>query len=266
MASIQIGFPSCLSRPTPASMGALRSALRYAAVHRRGLCGSAFAITGANQLFPSGRRSTVLAHSTRVRTGPTDAALLKEEWLDSLSFPFSERVRQVVPAAEEEAESGDRVAGWTVGIDPDGSGAVALLKPDASGYSAQVFDTPNMEVLVGKRVRKRLDARSMIQLLQTFGAPLGTKAFIEQSMPYPQDGKQIVDSLSLILFHCNKGVVEWRVHIWIMDRDFSRIRVFSCACGISHLEGPFWYPAEFLNQGRAEALLIAAYGKGLKLE
>lgn len=82
----------------------------------------------------------MLARSTRVRTGAADAALLKEEWLDSLSFPFSERVRKVVPAAGEESESGDCVAEWAVGVDPDGSGAVALLKPDASGCSAQVTE------------------------------------------------------------------------------------------------------------------------------
>ncbi|XP_042380542.1 Holliday junction resolvase MOC1, chloroplastic-like isoform X1 [Zingiber officinale] len=277
MASIQIGFQSCLSRPTPASMGALRSALRYAAVHRRALCGSALAITGGDQLFPSGRRSTVLAHSTRVRIGPTDAALLKEEWLDSLSFPFSERVRQVVPAAEEEAESGDCVAGWTVGIDPDGSGAVALLKPDASGYSAQqVFDTPNMEVLVGKRVRKRLDARSMIQLLQTFGAPLGTKAFIEQSMPYPQDGKQgwwsggFTYGLWIgILVASGFSVVPVVSRIW---KEHFGIQRSSSTKEDSRRVASSLFPSlhssltRKKDHGRAEALLIAAYGKGLKLE
>ncbi|XP_074565907.1 Holliday junction resolvase MOC1, chloroplastic-like [Curcuma longa] len=278
MACIQIGSQSRISRPTPASMAApaLRSALRCGAVHRRGLCGAAFAVTGADQLLPSGWRATVLTLSTRVRAGATDAALLKEEWLDSLSFPFSERVRQVVLAADEEAESGDCVAEWAVGVDPDASGAVALLKRDASGCSAQVFDTPNMQVLVGKKVRKRLDARSMIQLLQTFGAPLGTKAFIEQSNPFPQDGKQgwwsggFTYGLWIgILVASGFSVVpvvsrSWKDHFGIQrsssTKEDSR-RVASSLFPSLHSS-----LKRKKDHGRAEALLIAAYGKDLKLE
>lgn len=38
----------------------------------------------------------------------------------------------------------------------------------------QVFDSPHLKVLVGKGVRKRLDAKAIVQLLQSFEAPLGT--------------------------------------------------------------------------------------------
>lgn len=37
----------------------------------------------------------------------------------------------------------------------------------------QVFDTPQLQVLVGKRVRKRLDAKSIVQLLCSLDAPIG---------------------------------------------------------------------------------------------
>lgn len=38
----------------------------------------------------------------------------------------------------------------------------------------QVFDSPHLKVLVGKGVRKRLDAKAIVQLLQSFEAPIGT--------------------------------------------------------------------------------------------
>ncbi|CAL5425489.1 unnamed protein product [Camellia sinensis] len=52
------------------------------------------------------------------------------------------------------------------------------------------FDSPHLKVLVGKRIRRRLDAKSIVQLLKSFDAPVGTTAYVEQSIPFPQDGKQ----------------------------------------------------------------------------
>lgn len=36
-----------------------------------------------------------------------------------------------------------------------------------------MYDSPHLPVLVGKRVRKRLDVKSMVQLLQKVNAPTG---------------------------------------------------------------------------------------------
>ncbi|XP_020267994.1 uncharacterized protein LOC109843474 isoform X2 [Asparagus officinalis] len=115
-----------------------------------------------------------------------DALELKENWLDSLSCPFPSPGSDSSGIKDKHEGSGGK---WVVGIDPDVSGALALLKDDDDD-DAQVFDSPHLQVLVGNKVRKRLDVRSIVQLLRSFGAPLGTKAFIEQSTPYPQDGKQ----------------------------------------------------------------------------
>lgn len=43
-----------------------------------------------------------------------------------------------------------------------------------SHSNRQVFDSPHLKVLVGKGVRKRLDAKAIVQLLRSFEAPLGT--------------------------------------------------------------------------------------------
>ncbi|XP_057758094.1 Holliday junction resolvase MOC1, chloroplastic-like isoform X2 [Arachis stenosperma] len=112
-------------------------------------------------------------------------AQLKENWLSSLSYPLlSEDTQQHQSDASNFK--------WVLGIDPDVSGAVALLKTQHSHSDSapQVFDSPFVQILVGKRTRRRLDAKSIVQLVRSFDAPVGTTAYIEQSLPYPQDGKQ----------------------------------------------------------------------------
>ncbi|KAG1338322.1 Holliday junction resolvase MOC1, chloroplastic [Cocos nucifera] len=200
MHAISANFPSKL-RFTPAIFTSLFSpSLVSKDIHR---------------LAPTANSSTCEGSSrVRARVAVPDSQL-KEDWLSSLSFPF--------PDEELRRGSGSE---WVVGIDPDVHGALALLKADGS---AQVFDTPRLKVLVGKRVRKRLDARSIIQLLRSFDAPPGTFAFIEQSNPFPQDGKQ----------------------------DDSREAASTLFPSLSYLL------KRKKDHGRAEALLIAAYGKGL---
>eukprot|EP00268_Persea_americana_P060725 TRINITY_DN7605_c0_g1_i2.p1 TRINITY_DN7605_c0_g1~~TRINITY_DN7605_c0_g1_i2.p1 ORF type:complete len:266 (+),score=55.37 TRINITY_DN7605_c0_g1_i2:158-955(+) len=153
---------------------------------------------------------------------------LKENWLDSLSCPLMEKGSHLGFDGDE-ADSA-AASECVIGIDPDISGALAVLKGNGVGFSAQVFDTPHLQVLVGKRVRKRLDARSIVQLLRSFAVPEGTIAYIEQSRPFPKDGKQ----------------------------DDSRRAASALFPSLSSLL------KRKKDHGRAEALLIAAYGKGFK--
>jgi hypothetical protein len=37
-----------------------------------------------------------------------------------------------------------------------------------------VFDSPHLKVMVGKGIRKRLDVKSIVQLIRSFDAPIGT--------------------------------------------------------------------------------------------
>ncbi|KAF8039633.1 hypothetical protein BT93_B1992 [Corymbia citriodora subsp. variegata] len=120
----------------------------------------------------------------RVKGKSAADAQLKQRWLDSLTCPVAASSGQVG------CEGGGSGSDWVIGIDPDISGALALLKSDESGLSAQVFDSPAVPVLVGKRTRRRLDPKSIVQLLRSLDAPIGTKAYIEQSSPFPNDGKQ----------------------------------------------------------------------------
>ncbi|KAI0531260.1 hypothetical protein KFK09_000813 [Dendrobium nobile] len=221
------------------------------------------------------RKSAVLDGTSRVRVRVRiNNAELKENWLDSLSCPFFEMGGLPV----EETEQLERVSSpeWIVGVDPDVSGALALLKEDSSGCIAQVFDTPYLQVLVGKRTRKRIDARSIVQLLHSIGAPPGTRAYIEQSTPFPQDGKQgwwsggFTYGLWIgILVASGFSVVPITSRLW---KDQFQLCGSSYSKDDSRKTASILFPSmsSFLKRkkdhGRAEALLIAACGKGLKLK
>lgn len=196
-------------------------------------------------------------------------------WLDSLSCPFHDTGRR--ETEEREGFGTQSGSGWVIGIDPDASGALALLKDGDTdgGCSAQVFDTPHLQVMVGKRARKRLDARSIVQLLHSFGAPHGTTAYIEQSNPFPKDGKQgwwsggFTYGLWLgVLVSSGFSVIPLSSRIW---KDHFQLFRNSSTKDDSRKAASDLFPSlssslkRKKDHGRAEALLIAAYGKSLRV-
>ncbi|XP_024030505.1 Holliday junction resolvase MOC1, chloroplastic isoform X1 [Morus notabilis] len=212
----------------------------------------------------------------RVKVGvKASEAELKENWLASLSCPLPKRFGGLGGDGEE---SDIAIAGsdWVIGIDPDTHGALAVLKGNGPDCSAQVFDSPNLPVSIGGRVRKRLDAKSIIQLLRSFDAPIGTTAYIEQSIPFPKDGKQGWWSGGFgyglwigILVALGFSVVPvpsfaWKRKIEIFGstptKDDSRRVASTMFPALSELL------KRKKDHGRADALLIAAYGRSLKME
>ncbi|PWZ33143.1 hypothetical protein Zm00014a_019928 [Zea mays] len=101
----------------------------------------------------------------------------RDPWLASLSLLPTDDI----PSADATTN------GWVIGVDPDIGGAIAVLSPDGS---SQVFDNPFVHIVVSEVIRKRLDTKSIIQLLRGLDAPPGTTAYIEKSSPFPTDGKQ----------------------------------------------------------------------------
>ncbi|XP_037412648.1 Holliday junction resolvase MOC1, chloroplastic-like [Triticum dicoccoides] len=188
-----------------------------------------------------------------------------DPWLASLSL---------LPADGSDAAAAAAPAptGWAIGIDPDTRGAIAVLSPDGS---SQVFDNPFVNIMVSELTRKRLDTRSIIQLLRGLDAPPGTTAFIEKSSPFPTDGK---------LGWWSTG---FSYGLWIaalVASEFSVVPVASQTWksyfGLTRSASPkddsrraatILFPDKALSlklkkhHGRAEALLLAAYGKGLVL-
>ncbi|KAL6627688.1 hypothetical protein ACP70R_031414 [Stipagrostis hirtigluma subsp. patula] len=186
----------------------------------------------------------------------------RDPWLASLSL---------LPA-EDSAAADAAPTGWAIGVDPDTSGAVAVLSPDGS---SQVFDNPFVHIVVSEVIRKRLDTKSIIQLLRGLDAPPGTTAYIEKSSPFPTDGK---------LGWWSTG---FSYGLWIASLVASGFSVVPVASqtwkayfGLSRSESPkddsrqaasILFPDKAVSlklkkhHGRAEALLLAAYGKGLML-
>lgn len=195
---------------------------------------------------------------------------LKDNWLSSLS---------INGINSNKIDGIDENGGfeWVIGVDPDVSGALALLKYDHSGcVSAQVFDSPYVHVSVGKTRRRRLDAKSIVQLLQSFDAPIGTTAYLEQSMPFPQDGKQgwwsggfgyglwigvlVASGFSVVTVPSSSWKKEFELARSSSSKDDSRelaARLFPDLSSMLKRKK---------DHGRAEALLIAAYGKGHKIK
>ncbi|XVF19369.1 hypothetical protein REPUB_Repub11eG0104900 [Reevesia pubescens] len=209
--------------------------------------------------------------SSRVSSRNTlkhSVAALKEGWLDSLSCPF--------PDTPEDPTRSNANSSWVLGIDPDLSGALALLQTDSSGCSAQVFDSPLLPIQIGNRVRKRLDARSIVQLVRSLEAPIGTAAYIEQSMPFPKDGKQGWWSGGFgyglwigILVASGFSVVPVSSLLW--KKEFELARAGSTKDDSRKIASTLFPSLSDLlkrkkDHGRAEALLIAAYGNGLRMK
>ncbi|KAF9594149.1 hypothetical protein IFM89_028403 [Coptis chinensis] len=240
----------------------------------RNFSASSVDLANAHQLINGKNcRKKVLESSLKDKAKVSDAEL-KEKWLASLSCPLPEKVEEL--GSEVRSNGSGAGLNWVIGIDPDVSGALALLKTDESGCSAQVFDNPHVQILVGKRVRRRLDANSIVQMLQSFNAPLGTTAYLEQSIPFPQDGKQGWWSGGFgygmwigILVASGFSVVPvtsllWKNHFQLsgsrLTKDDSRTAASTLFPSLSSLL------TRKKDHGRAEALLIAAYGKGLHLK
>ncbi|XP_044460696.1 Holliday junction resolvase MOC1, chloroplastic-like isoform X2 [Mangifera indica] len=214
--------------------------------------------------FTSRLVSTSIAAGIRA-TKVSNAAQFKQNWLDSLTYPSLQTPTQTLDDSK-----------WVLGIDPDLSGALAVLKTDHTGSSAQVFDTPHLPVLVGGRVRKRLDAKSIVQLLHSLDAPIGMTAYIEQSTPYPKDGKQGWWSGGYgyglwigILVASGFSVVPVTPVMW--KNEFKLLGGTAVKDDSRRLASTLFPSLSSLlkrkkDHGRAEALLIAAYGKGLKLD
>ncbi|CAN1250157.1 Holliday junction resolvase MOC1, chloroplastic [Linum perenne] len=82
----------------------------------------------------------VIAH-LKATTAAAEVARLKENWLDSLTCPLPalvEEEEEAVSSTDSGADSSTASgSNWIVGIDPDLSGAIALLKTEESICSAQ---------------------------------------------------------------------------------------------------------------------------------
>lgn len=235
----------------------------------------------------SERSSTSLPRLCTTKTTKTKAISrvsadeLKEKWLHSLTCPSPLKetenpiLENDVSRGNEEVPSSNSNSQWVIGIDPDVSGALAVLKPDDLGCSAQVYDSPRVKVLVGNRIRNRLDTKAMVDLLRSLNIPIGTTAYIEQSLPFPGDGKQgwwsggfnyglwigvlVASEVSVVPVPS----VRWKHEFKLSGNGSTKDNSRELACTLFPTLSSSLRRKK--DHGRAEALLIAAYGKGIKL-
>ncbi|KAF5751626.1 hypothetical protein HS088_TW02G00641 [Tripterygium wilfordii] len=204
-----------------------------------------------------------------------DVQKLKESWLASLTCtPLSPIENPISGSGLDPPRPSTK---WVIGVDPDIYGALAVLQYEGdSACSAQVFDSPRLKLVVGGRVRNRLDANSVVQLLRSLEAPAGTTAYLEQSNPYPKDGKQGWWSGGFgyglwigILVASGFSVVPVPSLTW--KNEFELTGPSSTKDDSRRIASEL-FPSlssslkRKKDHGRAEALLIAAYGKGLKMK
>ena len=163
-----------------------------------------------------------------------------------------------------------------IGIDPGLSGAVAVIDVVENGHarvrpSYRVWDTPTVEVLKGKKKRREYDIPTMHQLLMSALLEPNPSdqmcAVIEQCSPRPGEG--VVSSFRLAAgfwiwwtLLTVSQVPRWQVHpaVWKRkqgliggDKNLSRM--------VAQQRFPLADLARVKDHGRAEALLIADYGR-----
>ncbi|KAL2330808.1 hypothetical protein Fmac_018389 [Flemingia macrophylla] len=239
-------------------------------IHFTSFCASSPSLTLTQTHDLSDPQIVVPGKKRRVKAPDTQ---FKENWLASLSYPFPEKTHLL--NGEHDPTHQNDGSKWVLGIDPDVSGAVALLKTHGSVCSAQVFDSPHVKILIGKnkRTRRRLDAKSVVELVHSFDAPIGTTAYIEQSLPYPQDGKQGWWSGGFgyglwigILVASGFSVIPVPSFTWKAKFELSGNMTTTKDDSRKLASTLFPSLTSMLSRkkdhGRAEALLIAAYGQG----
>ncbi|XP_024361951.1 Holliday junction resolvase MOC1, chloroplastic isoform X2 [Physcomitrium patens] len=156
-----------------------------------------------------------------------------------------------------------------LGIDPDASGAIAVLRDGTQ----EVLDVPCVKIQVGKTMRRRHDARSIVDLVNKINAPEGSVAYVEQAMPFPMDGKQGWYGCGFgygmwvgILMALGFKVVPVRAQVWksamgIAGKQYTKDDSRATAMALFPDLGPQLKRKK--DHGRADAILIAAFGKGL---
>lgn len=156
-----------------------------------------------------------------------------------------------------------------LGIDPDASGAIAVLR----AANQEVLDVPCVKVQIGKTMRRRHDASSIVDLVNKINAPEGSVAYVEQAMPFPKDGKQGWYGCGFgygmwvgILMALGFKVVPVRAQAWksamgISGRQYTKDDSRNVAMALFPDLRPQLKRKK--DHGRADAILIAAFGKGL---
>jgi len=207
--------------------------------------------------------------SSSSEDGASDVERISDLEVDESVLEFE--TLGIINTADEVTEVPSNVC--LVGIDPDVSGAIAVLKTASNITQAEVLDVPFVKVQIGKTMRRRHDARSIVDLLKQINAPEGSVAYVEQAMPFPKDGKQGWYGTGFgygvwvgVLMASGYKVVPVRAQAWksamgISGREYTKDDSRAVAMSLFPDLSPQLKRKK--DHGRADALLIAAFGRGM---
>ncbi|OAP03603.1 hypothetical protein AXX17_AT3G37420 [Arabidopsis thaliana] len=184
-----------------------------------------------------------------------DKALMKQKLLNPLSSSS--------PNYDEMIQENFKPH-WIIGIDPNFSGALAVLKFDDKGSCfAQVYDTPQLEVVVQNIRTRSFNEKSMLELIRSLDVPSGTKAFVakyihpENAITAYNDGlgcglwTLLTSSISVIYVTPSTWEKHFNLSIWRLDGGRKlALEMFPSLKLTTKID----------DNARANALLIAAYG------
>eukprot|EP00898_Chlorokybus_atmophyticus_P002719 jgi/Chlat1/3448/Chrsp23S03768 len=223
------------------------------------------------------RRSvTTAAAAASVATATEALAAVAKEAVKKRK-PAARKAKTAVAVPLEDAEDVAQAAGNAtsiIGVDPDCKGALAYLRL-TDGRVTVVSDVPTAKVAVGKTMRNRHDPVATHKLMSSLTLPKGSVAFIEKSTPYALDGKQgwYVQGfgygvwLGVLAAHGVRIVPvhprTWKGAFGLTGeprelKDMSRALAIALFPELQHML------ARKMDHGRAEAMLIAAWGSGLR--
>lgn len=155
---------------------------------------------------------------------------------------------------------------FTIGIDPGASGAVAIL--DAKGDLVHVFEMPAVEVKIGKAFKRRVSPEMLAAELKMY-ADQGARAWVEHVSAMPGQGVSSMFAFGEA-FGLARGVLAgMQVPVYtVPPAVWKKAHALNPGKDASRAKAAQIWPAQagefkrVKDDGKAEACLIAEYGRG----
>jgi crossover junction endodeoxyribonuclease RuvC len=160
-----------------------------------------------------------------------------------------------------------------LGIDPGITGAIAMLDGDTN--EVELFDTPLVTIKAGKSLKNEMNAAQVALMMQSITAGKEAMVTIEKVQAMPGGGERTMGATSA--FNFGKGFGIWLGIIAALQLPFEQVHPMTWKSAVlrgmpkekdaSRVRAMELFPkaAKHLSRkkdhGRADALLLAVYGK-----
>lgn len=161
--------------------------------------------------------------------------------------------------------------GAVIGIDPGGTGGIAYLEPD--GVRVTVLPMPTVPEKVGGKVRQRIDLWRLGEIIRNMHAAGASAAWVERVGSMPSDSHVTAFAFGWAAAAVSMGLacaqvrtfyvqpLVWKRHYKLSkDKELSRLKASQLFPQDAHQ----W--SRKSDDGLAEAVLIARYGRGVMVQ